>query len=135
MTGAGQGAVLRVINPGALATLQDQGRMGYQRYGVPQSGAMDMLSFAIACMLVGNPLDEAAIEFTLMGGSYTLETGSCRAAVAGAFAVTLNGVALPPYRAIDLRAGDILRIAGGTISHGSARGCGGSTCRSSPWDS
>jgi hypothetical protein len=38
--------------------------MGYQRYGVPQSGAMDMLTFAIACMLVGNPLDEAAIEFT-----------------------------------------------------------------------
>jgi 5-oxoprolinase (ATP-hydrolysing) subunit C len=122
VTGAGRGAVLRVINPGALATLQDRGRMGYQRYGVPQSGAMDMLSFAIACMLVGNPLDEAAIEFTLMGGSYTLETGSCRAAVAGAFAVTLNGAAIPPYRAIDLRAGDILRIAGGTISHGSARG-------------
>ena len=91
MTRTAQSAVLRVINPGALATLQDRGRMGYQRYGVPQSGAMDMLTFAIACMLVGNPLDEAAIEFTLMGGTYALESGACRAAVAGAFAVTLNG--------------------------------------------
>lgn len=117
-----QGALLRVINPGALATLQDRGRMGYQRYGVPQSGAMDGFNFAIACMLVGNPLQEAAIEFTLMGGTYTLESGQCRAAVAGAFAVTLNAAAIPPYRAFDLRAGDLLRIGAGTISHGSARG-------------
>ncbi len=122
MSRSAPGAVLRVINPGALATLQDRGRMGYQRYGVPQSGAMDMLTFAIACMLVDNPLDEAAIEFTLIGGSYALESGACRAAVAGAFAVTLNGAALPPYRAFDLRAGDMLRIGSGTISHGSARG-------------
>jgi biotin-dependent carboxylase-like uncharacterized protein len=122
VTRTAQSAVLRVINPGALATLQDRGRMGYQRYGVPQSGAMDMLTFAIACMLVGNPLDEAAIEFTLMGGTYALESGACRAAVAGAFAVTLNGTAIPSYRAFDLRAGDTLRIGSGTISHGSARG-------------
>jgi len=122
VTRRGEGAVLRVINPGALATLQDRGRMGYQRYGVPQSGAMDGFNFAIGCMLVGNPPEEAAIEFTLMGGTYTLESGDCRAAVAGAFAVTLNGAAIPPYRAFDLRAGDMLRIGAGTISHGSARG-------------
>jgi len=117
-----EGSVLRVINPGALATLQDRGRMGYQRYGVPQSGAMDGFNFAIACMLVGNPSQEAAIEFTLVGGTYALESGQCRAAVAGAFAVTLNDAAVPPYRAFDLRAGDTLRIGAGTISHGSARG-------------
>jgi biotin-dependent carboxylase-like uncharacterized protein len=122
MSRAAQGAVLRVINPGALATLQDRGRMGYQRYGVPQSGAIDMLTFEIACMLVGNAPDEAAVEFTLMGGSYLLESGACRAAVAGAFAVTLNGAAMPPFRAFDLRAGDTLRIGSGMISHGSARG-------------
>jgi len=119
---APNGTVLRVINPGALATLQDRGRMGYQRYGVPQSGAMDTLTFAIACMLVDNEPDEAAIEFTLMGGSYLLESGSCRAAVGGAFTVTLNDVPLPPFRAFELRGGDLLRIGTGTISHGSARG-------------
>ncbi len=122
MSRPAQSAVLRVVNPGALATLQDRGRTGYQRFGVPQSGAMDMLTFTIACMLVGNGTDEAAIEFTLMGGSYTLETGQCRAAVAGAFAVTLNGAAIPSYRAFDLSAGDLLRIGAGTMSHGSARG-------------
>ena len=42
--------------------------------------------------------------------------------MAGAFAVTLNDAAVPPYRAFDLRAGDTLRIGAGTISHGSARG-------------
>jgi len=115
-------AVLRVINPGALATLQDRGRMGYQRYGVPQSGAIDTLTFAVACMLVGNELDEAAIEFTLTGGSYVLESGRCRAAVAGAFAVALNGTTVPSYRALDLRAGDMLRIGSSPVGHGGARG-------------
>jgi len=122
MNRARDAAVLRVINPGALATLQDRGRMGYQRYGVPQSGAMDAWTFAIACMLVGNDLDEAAIEFTLVGGAYGLESGACRAAVAGAFPVTLNGAAVPSYRAFDLRAGDTLRIGAGNIAGGSARG-------------
>ena len=106
MSEAPDDAVLRVINPGALATLQDRGRMGYQRYGVPQSGAMDAWTFAIACMLVGNDLNEAAIEFTLIGGTYGVESGACRAAVAGAFPVTLNGAAVPSYRAFDLQAGE-----------------------------
>jgi len=122
MSEAPDDAVLRVINPGALATLQDRGRMGYQRYGVPQSGAMDAWTFAIACMLVGNDLNEAAIEFTLIGGTYGVESGACRAAVAGAFPVTLNGAAVPSYRAFDLQAGDTLRIGAGNIPGGSARG-------------
>jgi len=115
-------ALLRVINPGALATLQDRGRMGYQRYGVPPSGAMDGWTYAIACMLVGNAPDEAAIEFTLIGGTYQLESGVCRAVVAGAFPVSLNGAAVPPYRAFDLKAGDVLRVGAGTLPGASARG-------------
>lgn len=110
---------LRSINPGALATVQDAGRMGYQRYGVPPSGAVDLFTFRIANALVGNEADEAAIEFTLLGGAWAVEGGACRVAVAGAFPVALNGTSMPAFRALDLAPGDVLKIGAGA---GGARG-------------
>ena len=58
---------LLVRKPGTFTTIQDAGRPGMRRYGIPTSGAMDMLSFRIANALVGNPSDAAAIEVTLQG--------------------------------------------------------------------
>ena len=46
--------VLQIRHPGILTTVQDRGRYGYQRYGVPVSGAMDQLALRAANLLVGN---------------------------------------------------------------------------------
>lgn len=110
---------LRCVNPGALATVQDAGRMGYQRFGVPPSGAVDLFTFHIANALVGNDPDEAAVEFTLTGGTWTVEGGACRLAVAGGFPVSMNGAPLPAFRALDLVPGDQLKIG---VGAGAARG-------------
>ena len=32
---------ITVLNPGLLTTVQDQGRIGYQQFGVSVSGVMD----------------------------------------------------------------------------------------------
>lgn len=58
---------LKVIKPGPHTTVQDAGRPGLRRYGIPTSGAMDQFSLHIANALVGNPPDAAAIEVTLQG--------------------------------------------------------------------
>jgi antagonist of KipI len=55
--------MLKVIEPGIHTTIQDTGRLGYQTYGVPVSGAMDLPALRSANRLVGNPSDEAALEF------------------------------------------------------------------------
>ena len=39
-------AALRVIAPGLMTTVQDLGRPGYQRLGVPVSGALDHVACA-----------------------------------------------------------------------------------------
>ena len=39
---------------GMLTTIQDSGRHGYQRFGMPVSGAMDLLALQTANTLVGN---------------------------------------------------------------------------------
>lgn len=59
-----------IVDPGALATIQDLGRPGWAHLGVPGSGAADRGSLTLANRLVGNPESTAAIEVTL--GRFTL---------------------------------------------------------------
>ena len=58
--------VFKVVEPGPLVTVQDRGRFGYQRFGVPVSGVLDKFSSTIANLLVGNAESAALLEVTLM---------------------------------------------------------------------
>lgn len=58
---------LKVIKAGPMATIQDAGRFGYRKFGIPQSGAMDLSSMHSVNRLVGNDLNWPVIEFALMG--------------------------------------------------------------------
>lgn len=59
--------ICNVVDGGFSTTVQDLGRYGYQRFGVPVSGAMDLFAFRAANILVGNPQEAAALEITLLG--------------------------------------------------------------------
>lgn len=63
MTGA---AILDVL-AGALATVQDGGRPGLARLGVPSGGACDPHGLAVANTLLDNPAAAAAVEVALGG--------------------------------------------------------------------
>ncbi|CAB3742514.1 5-oxoprolinase subunit C family protein [Paraburkholderia rhynchosiae] len=54
--------MIEILSSSALATVQDQGREGYLRYGVGTAGAMDRLALAVGNLLLGNPDDAAGIE-------------------------------------------------------------------------
>ncbi len=62
-----QTAVLEVIKPGALTTVQDLGREGWQQHGIPSGGAMDRCAARIANLLLGNAEDEPLLEASLVG--------------------------------------------------------------------
>ena len=55
-----------VENPGIQTTVQDEGRFGYQQYGVSPAGPMDTKSFFLANILAGNKRGESALEVTFM---------------------------------------------------------------------
>jgi len=59
--------VIEIIRGGMLTTIQDQGRYGYQRYGIPRSGPMDWFAARLANILVGNTAADTFIESTIMG--------------------------------------------------------------------
>ena len=59
--------VIRVDYPGLMTTVQDLGRYGFQIFGVPVSGALDLLQFRLANILVGNSETAAVLEITILG--------------------------------------------------------------------
>ena len=99
---------LKVLRGGVLSTLQDLGRWGYQRFGVPVSGVMDEYSHRLANMLVGNDEHEATLEMTLVGPGFTLTRDALIAVCGGDFEARINGERLPRARPVLVRAGSAL---------------------------
>jgi antagonist of KipI len=101
---------IHVIKPGMLTTVQDRGRWGLQARGVPVAGPMDPYSHRLANALVGNDVDAATLEVTLVGPE--LEFGDERVvAVAGAeFALTVDGRSAPVNAVFVVTAGARLRF-------------------------
>jgi antagonist of KipI len=63
---------LHILRPGMFTTIQDRGRWGFQRWGVPVSGPMDAWSARLANRLVGNADATALLEVTLRGPEFSL---------------------------------------------------------------
>ena len=94
-----------------MTSIQDAGRFGWQRYGVSSSGAMDRLALAFANALVRNAPGAGALEFMLMGGSFAIEGGTARLAVAGApCAVAVDGQPARAVTSLTLRPGQTLSV-------------------------
>ena len=111
-------AALRVVTPGLMTTLQDLGRPGYQRLGVPVSGALDQVSFRAANLLVGNGQGVGALEIAYQGPTLSVEADSVRIAVAGGRAPidilapnsAGSGRRIAPWESARLLRGEVLSI-------------------------
>ena len=105
---------LEVLNGGTLSTIQDRGRFGLRRFGVPASGALDPQLMRIANCLVGNPEDHAVIESFEGGLQLRALASGLRVAVAGGAHCELlrdgQRSPLPAWRSVRLEAGDHLRV-------------------------
>src|SRR5205085_11477515 len=66
--------VLQTLRPGLFTTVQDAGRFGGSRWGVPVSGVADALSARIANARAGNDDRAAVLEVTLGTAEFSLLT-------------------------------------------------------------
>jgi KipI family sensor histidine kinase inhibitor len=73
---------LRVIQPGIQTTVQDQGRIGFARYGVTAAGAADPDALALGNALLANPPEGAALEITAGNAQFEV-LAPCVVAVTG----------------------------------------------------
>jgi antagonist of KipI len=103
-------SVVCVIKPGMLTTVQDTGRWGFQSRGVPVAGPMDPVSHRLANALVGNHVDAATLEVTLLGPELEFEDERLVAVCGAEFALTLDGRATPSNAPFIVAAGSHLRF-------------------------
>jgi antagonist of KipI len=101
---------LEVVRPGLLSTVQDRGRVGYQKYGVPTSGAMDHTAFRAANLLVDNEESAAALEATGEGPALRALTDLVVAIVGADMEPHLNGRPIESGAAMGVRRGQLLEL-------------------------
>ncbi|GHC56597.1 biotin-dependent carboxyltransferase family protein [Neogemmobacter tilapiae] len=107
-------AVLHILRVGPQVTVQDAGRMGLMRFGVPQSGPMDRAAFALAQKAIGGAGAGAGIEVSRGGLLLECREGPVNLALAGGgFAVTAAGVPGDSWQVLTLQTGDRLDIRPG----------------------
>lgn len=103
--------MIRVEAPGLRATVQDSGRYGHLRDGVPHAGPADPFAFRAALALVGAPADAAAIE--VVGLPFTFHCDDARVvAVTGRDVSLVARDALPGWMAVYVRPGTRVMVVG-----------------------
>ncbi len=105
--------MIKIILPGIYSSIQDAGRYGYRKFGVPLSGAMDQYAFRKGNLLLGNNPGAAAIEIT--GPGFECEfLDNIKICVTGADlgAEILNKkTALNPGKPVLVKKGDIMKFS------------------------
>lgn len=107
--------MIKVIKPGFFSTIQDIGRIGYQKYGVIVSGVMDKVAYRIGNALLKQE-NTASIEMTLIGMTVEFQAPTQITLTGGMMQPKLNGKQIPMNKVIDIQSGDILSC--GPIRHG-----------------
>ena len=108
---------LEILAPGLATTVQDLGRFGYYRFGIPQGGSMDQYSAALANRVVGNTPGDAVLECTYMGPTIRTDAPAVIGVTGSPIEVKVNGVPVAQYARIELNAGDELSF--GVLQGGS----------------
>lgn len=100
----------KVLRPGLLTTVQDAGRVGYQKFGVPVAGALDQTALRVGNLLVGNAEGEAALEVTALGPRLLVLADVAVALTGAGMEATVDDLPLPPWQTVVLRRGNILDL-------------------------
>lgn len=101
-------ARLRIEAAGPLTSLQDAGRPGWRRFGVPPSGPVDRRAFAAAVRAAGG--SATAIEVSLGGLTVMVEAQPLSIAITGAVRAEVDGVDIGGWCAVTLQPGARCRI-------------------------
>jgi antagonist of KipI len=103
-------STIEVHAPGLLTTVQDLGREGFGPMGVSASGAADAISLRLGNRLLGNDEGAAALEMTLLGGTFFFPDPGVVALAGSDFGATLDGAAVEPWRTVEIHPGQVLRL-------------------------
>jgi antagonist of KipI len=95
-----------------LTSVQDLGRRGYLRYGVPQAGALDTPAMRIANILVGNREGAAGLELTVLGPKLRFLSDTMIALTGADLGAKLDDAPVPAWQSVSAPVGSVLDFGG-----------------------
>ncbi len=95
-----------VLHPGVHTTIQDLGRPGFMRYGIPASGVADRFSARVANLLVGNAPGAALLEITLFRLELLALNDLIIAVTGGNLSPVVNNNPLPMWQTVPISKGE-----------------------------
>jgi len=100
--------MIKVLSAGFFTSVQDEGRFGYGKFGVPISGAMDKYSAKLANHILSNEDNDALLEITL-GTCKLLFNEQTIISITGAdFSPKINNQKVLLNSTIKIQQGDVL---------------------------
>ena len=83
--------MIAILHPGIYCSVQDQGRFGHTKIGVPQAGCADTYAAKMANALLKNHEKDALIEITFGQGKFKFTSDTYICLTGGDFSPKLNG--------------------------------------------
>ena len=83
--------MIAILHPGIYCSVQDQGRFGHTKIGVPQAGCADAYAAKMANALLKNHEKDALIEITFGQGEFKFTSDTYICLTGGDFSPKLNG--------------------------------------------
>lgn len=100
--------MIKVLHPGIYSTIQDQGRIGASKLGVPISGSMDSYSSEMGNVLLKNRKSDAVIEITFGMAKFEFTENTFICLTGADFSPGLSGNKLEMMTVYEVPAGAVL---------------------------
>ncbi|TKD70520.1 biotin-dependent carboxyltransferase family protein [Pseudalkalibacillus hwajinpoensis] len=99
-----------VEKPGLYTTYQDLGRIGFMKFGVPTSGALDRFALEVGNILVGNERGATGLEVTMQGPELIARETFVMAVTGGDLSPMINGKRIPLWKSVLVKKGQVLEF-------------------------
>ena len=100
--------MIEVLNAGVYCSIQDEGRFGFAKLGIPQSGYLDFYAARMANQLLNNDSFDAVLEVTYGQGKFKFHTATYMCITGGDFSPRLNNQLIMANKVYEVEAGAIL---------------------------
>ncbi|MFI7062326.1 biotin-dependent carboxyltransferase family protein [Kribbella sp. NPDC050124] len=98
------------VHRAGFTTVQDLGRLGRSRFGLPVNGALDQYSARVANILAGNNETAPLLEITALDFSCTPSVDVLIAVTGAPAELTVDGLPQPRWEPVVVRAGQTIRV-------------------------
>jgi biotin-dependent carboxylase-like uncharacterized protein len=100
--------MIRVIHPGVYSSVQDTGRAGFAKMGIPISGVMDSEASELANALLQNKKSDAVIEVTFGRAKFEFTSDTYISITGADFSAQLNDESIKLSKVYEVTAGSLL---------------------------